>query len=117
IEEQITKVLGYVISEGKLSFHVNPEDSAVFEKKEEFVPEEYLDRIVIVPDETIERGGCKLQTNSGTIDATISAQLDELEAAVIDGLESESESDTGKDIGEVQSSGSDQPESKTEGPD
>jgi len=95
IREQVKKAIEYNISEGKLVFHVNPEDIGQFEQKEEFIPEEYLQNIVVIPDETVGKGGCVLMTNSGMIDATIKEQFAELEANVLKGLESNSESDAG----------------------
>jgi len=98
IREQVKKALSYVISEGQLTFHVNPDLVSQFDDKENFIPEKYRDRIAIIPDESISPGGCKLVTNSGTIDATIQTQIAELETTILTGMESDSESDTGKDI-------------------
>lgn len=93
IINQVRKALEYVISEGKLTFHVNPDDISQFDDKEKFIPEEYLERIIIMPDENINRGGCVLKTNSGDIDATIETQIEELKAAINNGLENEPEQD------------------------
>jgi type III secretion system HrpE/YscL family protein len=35
--------------------------------------------LVIVPDETIGRGGCRLESESGTVDATLETQLEMIE--------------------------------------
>lgn len=93
LKNQVKKALEYVIGEGKLVFHVHPDDANQFENKEEFIPEIYLNAIEIIPDETITRGGCLLTTNSGTVDATIEVQIAELKKSVQDGLERELESD------------------------
>ena len=34
---------------------------------------------MVVPDETIGRGGCRLESESGTVDATFATQLDVIE--------------------------------------
>ncbi len=94
VTEQVKKALEYAVGEGRLVFHVHPEDVYQFDNKESFLPEEYLERIEVLPDENVERGGCVLITNSGTIDATIEAQITELKAKILKGLESDSESDS-----------------------
>jgi flagellar biosynthesis/type III secretory pathway protein FliH len=35
--------------------------------------------IVVVPDEAVGRGGCRLESESGTVDATFETQLDVIE--------------------------------------
>lgn len=40
--------------------------------------------IVITADKTIENGGCVIETDSGTVDARVSTQMDVLKKAVMD---------------------------------
>ena len=68
-------------------FHVHPDDASQFDDKEQYIPEEYLGVIEIVTDENITRGGCLLETNSGTIDSTIEARVAELDKSIQNGLE------------------------------
>ena len=87
IQNQVKKSLEYIIGEGKLIFHVHPDDESQFDDKDQFIPKEYLGAIEIVTDENITRGGCLLETNSGTIDSTIEAKIDELGKSIKIGLE------------------------------
>lgn len=87
IQNQVKKSLEYIIGEGKLIFHVHPDDVDQFEDKEQYIPEEYLGDIEIIADEKITRGGCILETNSGTIDSTIKSRIAELDKSIQTGLE------------------------------
>lgn len=87
IQNQVKKSLEYIIGEGKLIFHVHPDDVGQFEDKEKYIPEEYLGDIEIIKDDTITRGGCILETNAGTIDSTIESKVSELEKSIQNGLE------------------------------
>lgn len=87
IQNQVKKSLEYIIGEGKLIFHIHPDDANQFEDKEQYIPEEYLGDIEIVTDENITRGGCLLETNSGTIDSTIETKIAELSKSIQNGLE------------------------------
>lgn len=89
IRNQVRKTLEYVIGEGRLIFHVHPDDVGQFDHKEKFIPEKYLDKIEVITDDTVEKGGCILETNSGTIDATVKSKVAELEKSINNGLESD----------------------------
>lgn len=56
---------------------VNPDDlKAVTSRKQEIINSiNGLDNIVLKPDTTIEKGGCKLESNSCTIDASMASQI------------------------------------------
>lgn len=97
VRNQVKKALEFNISEAELQFHINPEDIGQFDDMEEFIPEEYLNRIRVIPDESVDKGGCMLNTNAGIIDATIKAQLAELEANIRKGLETDFEPGAGTD--------------------
>ena len=96
VQNQVKKVLEYVVGESKMVFYVHPDDVSQFDDKEGFIPQEYLSKIEIVPDEKITRGGCILETNAGTIDATIEAQIAELASSIKNSLEHELEPDIGE---------------------
>jgi len=87
IQNQVKKSLEYIIGEGKLIFHVHPDDVSQFDDKEQYIPEEYLGNIEIITDKSITRGGCILETNSGTIDSTIESKVAELGKSIQNGLE------------------------------
>ncbi len=91
---QVKKALDHIISEGKLIIRINPEDMNVFERREKFIPDEYMDSIEIVTDETITRGGCIIESNKGIVDATIESQIIEMDKQLNGGLEAEIGSDT-----------------------
>jgi flagellar assembly protein FliH len=50
--------------------------------------------LVIVPDATVDEGGCVVRTSFGSIDARIDTQLSELKAAL---MEVAAETDEGTD--------------------
>jgi flagellar biosynthesis/type III secretory pathway protein FliH len=70
-----------------LTVRLNPQDVAVLEKgKEERLPElKKFERLEIVADEKIERGGCILETDSGLLDAQLAVQLKKIEEALLEG--------------------------------
>jgi flagellar biosynthesis/type III secretory pathway protein FliH len=35
--------------------------------------------LAVVPDEAVSRGGCRIETESGTVDATLGTQLEVIE--------------------------------------
>ncbi|MGA9120039.1 MAG: FliH/SctL family protein [Bacteroidota bacterium] len=80
IQEGIRRVAGVET----LRLRVNPRDEAVArnEKSSLQATSESLREIVIEVDEKVERGGCILETPSGTVDARIYTQLEQIEAAL-----------------------------------
>ncbi len=69
-----------------LVIKLNPQDVAVLERgKDDRLPElKKFDRLEIVPDESIERGGCILDTDSGLLDARLEVQLKKIEEALLE---------------------------------
>ena len=65
----------------RLVIHVNPADHSVLEARRQ----RWLDRqpligsLSIVADEAVSRGGCRLESDFGTVDATIETQLATIE--------------------------------------
>lgn len=61
---------------------VNPEDKDMVEaKKEIFAGVADIETLKVKSDHSITRGGCKVTTNLGTVDATIETQIKALEIA------------------------------------
>ena len=89
VQNQVKKALEFILDESKLIFRVNPEDIARFDKKEEFIHEGLLKKVEVIPDESVSRGGCILETNAGIIDATIESQIVEMAKALRNGIERE----------------------------
>lgn len=63
---------------------VNPEDFEVIENKsQDFINSiSGLENVIIKKNSTIERGGCFVESNNCTVDATVSSQLDIIADAV-----------------------------------
>jgi len=89
VQNHVKKALEFILDESKLIFRVNPEDIARFDKKEEFIHEGLLKKVEVIPDESVSRGGCILETNAGIIDATIESQIVEMAKALRNGIERE----------------------------
>ena len=63
--------------ESKVTIHVNPSQVSIVKQEMPSVLEQAgLDaKILIVPDETMSEGGCRVTTTNGVIDATIETQI------------------------------------------
>jgi flagellar biosynthesis/type III secretory pathway protein FliH len=65
----------------RLILRVNPADQAALEARRQ----RWLDRqplitsLSVVPDEAVSRGGCRLESDFGTVDATLETQLQAIE--------------------------------------
>ena len=82
----VKSALEKVRDQENLNIRVSPEDyELVLLAKYEFqmmIGKE--NAIVITADKTIENGGCVIETDSGTVDARVSTQIDVLKKAVMD---------------------------------
>ncbi len=80
IQEGIRRVVGVE----SLKLRVNPRDEAMVRTNKSFITAnaESVRDIVIEVDDKIEPGGCILETSSGTVDARIFTQLEQIEAAL-----------------------------------
>jgi flagellar biosynthesis/type III secretory pathway protein FliH len=78
---------------------INPEDmKALEDAKSRLTPDQSVtENIVLSPDESIEKGGCILETSAGTVDARISKQLEKLENALKNVVVNESANDIEQD--------------------
>ncbi|MCP4728231.1 MAG: hypothetical protein GY863_24540 [bacterium] len=94
IINQVKKAIDHIIGEGRLVIRINPADIKIFDRKEDFIPEEYLSEIEVHTDEAIKHGGCIVESNKGIVDATIESQISEMEKHLKGGLETEIGSDT-----------------------
>ncbi len=86
--DQIRKALQMIDKESVFSLHINPLSLETLESvKHELLTEgSNLDRVVIVADESINQGSCKLETSVGIIDASFSAQLEKLKSTLENNL-------------------------------
>jgi len=86
VKETVKAAFQYVLEPRKVILHLNPRDCQYLLNHPEGFPfsregkEE--DKIQVVPDPSITRGGCFLETPRGDIDATLETQIDALTASV-----------------------------------
>lgn len=80
--EQTKKALDSLDNEKVFTIRVNPEDADILRniKSELFLEAPELERVEIVGDGKIERGGCTLTTSAGLVDARIKTQLDKIQS-------------------------------------
>ena len=79
IEETIQNSLKKVMGSNNIIIKLNPDDLKILnEKTNKFIADGNLSRIKFEPDNSIEKGGCYVETEIGNVDARISTQLSEL---------------------------------------
>ena len=73
----IRSAIKLAVKSDEIQIQINPEDLKCIElKKQEIIDSiSGLENIVLQSDSTIERGGCKLESSSCTVDATLSNQI------------------------------------------
>lgn len=74
------KALSYIAEREKLIIRVAPDDLKVLNDKRDFWEpvNEKLKDVSIEPDERVNKGGCIIESNNGTVDARIGIQMDEI---------------------------------------
>lgn len=97
IKEVVRAALKRVIDNSKVVIRIHPNDfSFVDEIKADFLEEiEGLMHTEIMEDRNVKQGGCLIETDSGTVDATVDSQLVEIEAAMDKVLKGHSRQETG----------------------
>ena len=77
---QVEDALMLIAQPGRVVIEVNPSDVPLIEEALPQLQQRLADaaHIELRPSETIERGGCVLRTNLGTIDATIPKQMERI---------------------------------------
>jgi len=80
IREGVRRVVGV----DSIILRINPADEPYVREHRETIltSADSVRQLVIEPDQAIERGGCIIETASGTIDARIATQLKQIEAAL-----------------------------------
>jgi len=73
----IREAIQLAVKSDEIQIQINPDDLKCIElKKQEIIDSiSGLENIVLQSDPTIERGGCKLESSSCTVDATLSNQI------------------------------------------
>jgi flagellar assembly protein FliH len=74
------KALSYIAEREKLVIRVAPDDLKILNDNRNFwepVTDKLKD-VIIEPDERVNRGSCIIESNSGTVDARLGVQMDEI---------------------------------------
>jgi len=73
----IKDAINLAVNSDEFEIQINPDDLSVVEKfKQEIIDSiSGLNNIVLRPDPTLERGGCKLESSSCTVDASMISQI------------------------------------------
>ncbi|OJF77532.1 MAG: flagellar assembly protein FliH [Treponema sp. CETP13] len=81
----VVQALRKVKGRGDVSIHVNLADvKLTTEHTKDFIQAvENVQRITVIEDSTVEKGGCLVETDFGSIDARITSQLSELEKSIL----------------------------------
>ena len=83
IENQVAKALEILDNEKIFKIRLNPDDIEILEKvNSRLLAEPKLESVEIVPDISINLGGCIIEAEIGQIDATIESQLKKIESAL-----------------------------------
>lgn len=84
VVRQVREAVRRVVGVESIILRVNPADEAVVREQRDRIlsSADSIRQVVIEPDEAIERGGCIIETASGTIDARIATQLKQIEAVL-----------------------------------
>ena len=77
VKDNILAALDLVAEKREVTLKINPEDFEYVEKlrPELFTGNTHVKSIMITSDPAITRGGCRLETSNGDVDATIESQL------------------------------------------
>jgi flagellar assembly protein FliH len=77
IIDTVEEALGQAVRSSEFYIYLNPDDVAVIkERSVDFIASlNGLDNIVVKQDQAIERGGCRIESENCTVDATIGSQL------------------------------------------
>ena len=81
VVRQIRDAVRRVVGVESIILRINPADEPVVREQRDRIlsSADSIRKLVIEPDEAIERGGCIIETASGTIDARITTQLKQIE--------------------------------------
>jgi flagellar assembly protein FliH len=87
---QVREALKRVVGVSRIQLRVHPSDEALLHHRRAGLMEasDSLREIAIEVDETIEPGGCIIESESGSVDAQLSTQLKQIEEALLAGVHS-----------------------------
>lgn len=80
--DQVKAAISAIEDEVILSIHLNPAEVEIIEQAKSVLTDDKkkLENVKIVPNKSVERGGCILKSNAGNIDARIAIQLANISA-------------------------------------
>jgi flagellar assembly protein FliH len=89
IKDAINKVLGVE----NITIHINPEDEELLKMYKNEIMNKFdsIKEIHIQSNDKIERGGCKIESHLGNVDARISTQLKIIEDALLENIKTKKE--------------------------
>lgn len=88
INDNVKLSVNKIIGANEVHLKMHPLDiEELNESSNSLIHSSSFNRIKIEPDERIERGGCLIETEIGTVDARISTQLNELKKCLEDNVE------------------------------
>ncbi len=84
IEALVSSVIGYVVDSAHVEVRVNPADYAMAQAAHPiWRSARYGDwELVVIPDRSIETGGCEVRSDVGNIDATLNVKFELLQEAL-----------------------------------
>jgi hypothetical protein len=87
---QVREALKRVVGVSRIQLRIHPSDEALVHHGRAGLIEasDSLREITIEVDETIEPGGCIIESESGSVDAQLSTQLKQIEEALLAGIHS-----------------------------
>ena len=87
INENVKSALNKIIGANEVKLKLHPQDyEELTEDSKNMLHTSSFQKIKIEPDERIEKGGCYIETEIGSVDARISTQLNELKKKLQDSL-------------------------------
>lgn len=78
VEQIIGDALSQVIAARNIMIKVNPNDLELIDSKGELKNHVQFSKIRFEPDNSIEKGGCVIETEIGNVDARINTQIEEI---------------------------------------
>lgn len=88
INDNVKISINKIIGANEVHLKMHPLDiEELNEASKSLIHSSSFNRIKIEPDERIERGGCLIETEIGSVDARISTQLNELKKSLEDNVE------------------------------
>lgn len=85
VETLVSVALGRVAVKSSVTVHLNPADQEFLARRRAAPPDgKTVEEVVLVPDASIERGGCLIRTECGDVDARLEEQFREVERSFFD---------------------------------